>query len=403
MTDESTKDELKKEHTKELGRATGEDEEEPQAGSSNPAEPDDRDDQLDTAFERLEKRKIKEEAEPASSITGILAMLLALVAIGIGSFAVYTLYQPRDNNPLEALAAEMSSNLAVTQMTLQGNADELALLTGRLGSMEGRQLEALARFKSNFESRIADLQATTGTRSQDWIIAEVEYLLRMGNQAVLMERDPEGALALFKAADSIVADTEGLTAFSLRQAMAADIASLESVRMIDTEGIYLRLSAFAGQVTELRQAEHNYSPPEAATDFPITSETTFFNRLWNFALKASRRIASLVDFRRDQVRIMPILPPSEEYFLQQNLILKLQVAQIALLKSNQEIYSTSLKESITWIARYYDPEDTVTMSINGGLEALLAIDIQTEMPDVTASLRAVRELLSAFHQSEPAP
>ena len=91
------------------------------------------------------------------------------------------------------------------------------------------------------------------------------------------------------------------------------------------------------------------------------------------------------------------------YFLQQNLILKLQVAQIALLESNQDIYSTSVGESIAWIEKYYDPEDAVTVSMRNGLEALLAINVEMEMPDVTASLREVRELLSGFHHSEDKP
>jgi uroporphyrin-3 C-methyltransferase len=377
---------------------------EPKLDSTTPEDQTDHDDQLESAFDRLEKRKQNEDVKPGSSVAGVFAILLALVAIGIGSFAVYTLYKPQGDNPVDARVTQLTNDLATVQgqvkRQLNSSAKEVALVSKRLVESENKQSQSIANLKENLESRLLDLQATAGTKSQDWILAEVEYLLRMGNQRVLMERDPKGALALFRAADNIIADAQGLTAFSLRQAMATDIASLEAVNMLDKEGIYLRLSAFAGKVSDLRQIELNYSSPQAPADAVSTAETTILNRLWDIVRKAGNRIASLVDFRRDQVRISPILPPSEEYFLQQNLILKLQVAQIALLESNQEIYSTSIRESINWINKYYDPEDATTESMTSGLEALLAINIQTLMPDVTASLRAVRELLSGFQQSD---
>ena len=253
MTEETTQEEPKKRDEEKVPEAARvpEVEKSPEVPASQLRQ-DDSSEKLDSAFERLEKRKDGEAAtatKPASSMAGILALLLSLIAIGIGSFALYTLYKPQDNSPLDTLSSKVSNDLMKMQENLQNATNELARVTISLGDMEGRQSKSLASLKQSLESRITDLQSTTGTRSQDWILAEVEYLLRMGNQRVLMERDPKGALALFKAADRIIADAQGLTAFSLRSAMAVDIASLEAVKTLDREGIYWRLSAFSGQVS----------------------------------------------------------------------------------------------------------------------------------------------------------
>ena len=112
---------------------------------------------------------------------------------------------------------------------------------------------------------------------------------------------------------------------------------------------------------------------------------------------------SLIDYRRNEIEITPILPPEEEYYLRQNLILKLQIAQIALLERNNEIFIVSLMESISWINKYFDPSDAATTAILTGLEELTAIDVQQDMPDVTGSLEEVRHLLGEFQQVENRP
>ncbi len=79
-------------------------------------------------------------------------------------------------------------------------------------------------------------------------------------------------------------------------------------------------------------------------------------------------------------------------------MLKLQMAQIALLERNGEIFVVSLTESVSWINKYFDPSDAATTAMRTGLEELQAIDVQQDMPDVTASLEEVRLFMSVYQQ-----
>lgn len=339
------------------------------------------------------------QQETGGKAVAIFAMFLALIAIGIGSYATYMFYNLGHSDSGEVDSAEVfAAQLAQIREEQQGSTSKLADISDQLKTVQEKQSAAVASLKANLESRIADLESKSSATSQDWIIAEVEYLLRMANQRILMEQDARGALALFRAADTILADTQGLTAFSLREAMAGDIASLEAVETLDKEGIYLRLSAFVSQVSELKRRELLYSPP-SEEDVPVDQgELTVIDRITGFIAKTGNRITSLIDYRRNQAEITPILPPEEEYYLRQNLMLKLQMAQIALLNSNGEIFIVSLKESISWINQYFDPSDAVTDAMNLGLVELMALDVQAVMPDVTASLREVRLLSAGLQQ-----
>lgn len=372
---------------------------------------DGQDAKLSEAFDRLENKSNHRSTQgpgpgdgvgSTSSVAIALAIFLSLVAIGVASYPAYELYKQRASNPLGDLASRvgaMTSLVAELQQKLEDKANSLDILSSKLVANENKQSAALESLQAKLESSISDLQSQNGTTSQDWLLAEVEYLLRLANQRVLMERDPVGAIGLFEAADSIIADSQGLTAFSLRQAMAADMARLEAVKVLDKEGLYLRLAALVGQVENLKQRQLAYIPSSEVAAEVSVQDSTILGRIMEFASKVLSRLASLVDFRRSEIEITPILPPAEAYYLRQNLILKLQMAQIALLENNGDIFSLSLRESSIWIGKYFDADDGTTSAMRTGLDELSMIDVQRDLPDVSASLREVRALLSEFHQA----
>ncbi len=384
------------------------------------------DDRLNEAFEQMEKASEEDSNNLNEATTGpdesssdkkkggssaviFFALLLSLVAIGLGSYSVYLQTIGKEDAGEASLKIQMDALQSASRDSQQKVVD----LAGRISGLNETQMQRGESLKgevdANFsqlqstlnemKSRISDLDSESSTTGEDWLLAEVEYLLRMANQRVLMEKDPQGALAMFRAADDIVADARGLTAFALREAMAVDIAALEAVNLLDREGIYLRLSALVGQVNDLRQPEPGYLPGNV-TDMPDeNAQKGILGRVLKFLNQAVNRLATLIDFRRDEVAVSRILPPEEVYYLRQNLILKLEVSQIALLEGNNKVYSTSLKEAKNWVERYFDPQQVATIAMVESLGVLLEINVEQTLPDITASLREVRQLMSEFHQA----
>ncbi|MFN3239504.1 MAG: uroporphyrinogen-III C-methyltransferase [Pseudomonadales bacterium] len=392
---------------------------------------DKKDIELNEAFARLERQvaenqqaeqaAVKDQADPGGrprsaraantasaqkSGGGVLsgiALLIALLALGAASYSTYTLWLQQQN---EAGQAQAQNALAseVASLTRQLNALEgqqgqgSAAIKAEVQSLLAEQQNAVAQIESRVSSSVAELRSQIGTTAEDWLLAEAEYMLRLANQRVAMEDDVKGAIALFEAADEIIRDAEGVVAFDLREAIAADIAALKGVSAADVEGIFVQLGAVAGQVPLLQQKQLTFER-DIPTAHVSDESLSFTERLMSLLTRFGAHVASLVDYRAKGEVITPILPPDEEYYLRQNLILKIQLAQLGLLRGNQAIYQQSLNDAAAAVDRHFDAEAALTQSVSATLMQLSALNIARDLPDVSASLREIRQLMARFHET----
>ena len=373
--------------------------------------------QLNDAFARLEQEQMTQEDQPdsstsenpidespagrSSSLGNIVSVLIGLVAVVMASYSVFVVYQQEQASKLkDAANANLEQQIAAIRGTLEQQrlATESAdkEIEERLLVQLQDQQKTVQEMATEVSASLADVAQDLGTSGEDWLLAEAEYLIRLGSQRVMMEADPEGAIALYEAADTIVRDAEGVVAFELRQALAADIVSLKGVSDLDVDGLFVKISALIDQIDLLKQRQLPYTDVENAD--PVEEPQDFLTRLVQFAVFAGDRLSGLVDYRTEGGVVTPILPPKEEYYLRQNLVMKLQLAQLGLLRSDQQIFSASLQETSEWIDRYFDREDGTTKAVQETISAISLVNIEREMPDVSASLREVRKLLARFHE-----
>jgi uroporphyrin-III C-methyltransferase len=342
------------------------------------------------------------------SFMGILAIFLALIATGMASYPLYHLLQP-PSSPVAFLEGsvqqlilsqrEQQQRLASFEQSFQDLVTRVSDAQNSVALVEEKAAKMLANQRE-------ELLSMLGTTSQDWLMAEVEYLLRLANQRVLMERDPQGAMALLHAADEIVRDARGITGFELRQAIAVDLGQLEAVERLDVDGLYLQLSVLARQVDQLMQKQQHFEAPAPLAVTAPVENPTWAERFWGLAENAGRRLATLVDYRRGAAVITPVLPPKEEYYLRQNLVLKFQLAELALLRGDQLIYKNALSEANLWLPLYFDLENSQTRAMQAAIEKLLRVDISRQLPDISGSLQVAREMMAKFSQQpgrRPAP
>lgn len=368
---------------------------------------------LNEAFERLEQR---DDGNPGSttdrggqvaateaptSIAGILGVLLSLIALGAASYTAWTVYlQTQKNSRVQQLETRLTSlqqRVDGDQARIHNLTRELSRASGEVAAANAANKRDIANLQKQVAASIARIRASMGTSSRDWLYAEVEYLLRLANQRVAMEGNVKGALVLFHDADHIVRQSEGILAYDLRKSIADNIASLEAVKKVDVDGIYLRLGALIDQVSHLQQREHRFRARPVPPPPPPSAASGFGAQLLALVQRAGARLATLVDFRRNSQHIQPILPPKEEYYLRQNLILNLQLAQLALLRGDQAMYANSLRVAQQWVKGHFDARDAATAAMEKSLAQLQAIDIAQKMPDVSSSLKEVRKLMANFH------
>ncbi|MFT7243165.1 MAG: uroporphyrin-3 C-methyltransferase [Candidatus Azotimanducaceae bacterium] len=398
--------------------------------SDNPNEKSPKDVDLNDAFARLEKQvaenneeaptdlspgssgstKSKEGSRPAGSgsMSGIFALLLALIALGVASYGAFTAWQVQQKALLDqaqqASYTEQISVLGVDVGLLRSQVGDSARRFGGVETELGRLSSATAATVEQVEARVAlamsSIEQQLGTSSEDWLLAEVEYLLRLANQRVAMEDDVAGAVALFESAEEIISEAQGVVAFDLRQSIANDIAALRAVSDADIQGIFVQLGAISGQVDSLEQKHLKFTSTASLAVVAAEEDQTVAARMLALLKRGVERVINLVDYRASGDVVRPILPPAEEYYLKQNLLLKIQLAQLGLLKGNQDIFAKSLSDAVVWMDLYFDPDLASTKSARDTLATLSQTKISRDLPDVSGSLREIRKLMVRFHESD---
>lgn len=304
-----------------------------------------------------------------------LALLLALIAAGGIGYLYYQLIylDPVANlkQDIQSTAAEGGSEVADLRAALR---QQQTNIEQQLAEARSQQAAELAQTQSAVLESLQQALLAAPPSQREWKLAEAEYLLRIGNHRVLMEQDTEGALSLFQAVDQILAELDDFALHQVRAVLADEILALRQVRRSDSQGIYLRLEAIKSNLDEVV-----FKTPEYVTEqAPVAEDETVWAQLY----------AQLKEFVRvrpvgGDETIQPLLSPAEEHYLELNLRLALEQAQLAALKGQQFVFVSALQNVRDWLAAYTeDPGDILQTEV----EQLMLLDLERPLPDVSTSL-----------------
>lgn len=219
-----------------------------------------------------------------------------------------------------------------------------------------------------------------------WRLAEAEYLLRIANQRLLLERDAAGAIRLLRAADAILAALDDPALHAARAAIADELAALSAFKGVDTQGIFLRLEAAKALLDDLPLRLPQYAAPPPPSPPPADGASMLEH--------LRQRLSGLVRFRNHAEPVRPLLPPEEAEYLEQRLRLTMERAQLALLRRDQRIYRASLADARAHLARFVNSHSASAAAALAEIESLLAVAVDASPPDISGpsgSLARLRE------------
>jgi uroporphyrin-3 C-methyltransferase len=102
------------------------------------------------------------------------------------------------------------------------------------------------------------------------------------------------------------------------------------------------------------------------------------------------RLLSLVRIRRHEPGLKPLLDPEEAGYLEMSLELALERAQLALLRDDPTLYSSSLASASRRIEEHLDTTSDAVHAFLTELDALHDLDLGAALPDVSGSLRLLK-------------
>ncbi|MCV6588808.1 MAG: uroporphyrinogen-III C-methyltransferase [Marinobacterium sp.] len=357
------------------------------------------------------------QSEPAAAVAampkqgatwpGKLALALSFAALGASGYLYWMSQQQslritQTAQTAEVMRSEVNAKVDSTingaRSDLSSNIAQMNSKLGQLQAQAGTDRQNVNELQDRLTRAMKQLAAKQTNTRKDWLLAEVEYLLRLANQRILMENTVNGALSLLKSADKILAETDDVTIYDIRKAVAADIAALEAVPQLDTEGLFLKLGAMNRQVAGLRVTplSQQHQIPELINNLaPENLKASWSDGLQETWAKAVDKLQTLVVVQHRDIAVKPLLSPEQKYYLQQNLNLMLEQAQLALLQRRQDSYDSALKKAEEWLNTYFQQDDGTTQGLLRGIEEMKKVKVSPELPDISNSLA---ELKSYLHQ-----
>ena len=344
------------------------------------------------------------EVSKKSTALSITALLIALLAVAAAAYIAWLSFQQAEQ--LQSLTADSKSYYQQTQTlqrSLQGVQNEsIAALTLRDRQRETLSL-ALQDANLIIDSHDRRLRSLTSTTTDDWRLAEVEYLLRLANQRILISKDSVTALGLLATADQILLTLADPRFFAIRKAIAEDRAALLLVGQQDLDGVFLRLSALTQQLDKLPLiAIPNFETVEEVEikDTDDSAVNVWRQKISDIGQSTWQELKGLVVINQRNANIKPLLPPDQQYYLRGNLQLMINQSQLALLDGRQAVYSDSLIRAESWLQEYFASDSDAIQSVIADLQQLQKIKVDAEFPDIAHSLLAVKQFLSEQRQDE---
>lgn len=317
---------------------------------------------------------------PAKKHTASFALLWLFVVLIVAALcygAAYLLKQHQTQQQLvDNLRVQLEQQVQVFETRQQVLEDSLNKEFVQQQAVVQQNLNELAE---QLDSNNARLLALSSTNRDEWKLQEAQYLLRLADQRILLEKDSQNALALAISADDVLRDMDQADLVGVRKLLAEEIAVLKLAGVIDREGIYLRLSALANQIDAIPFIEPLGNQADIFAEEVVPENETIKQRLTRAFYDLLHKLGSYVRVRDHGKTINAVLPPAEQKYLQQNLRLMLEQAQVALLRNEAAIYQESLVKAQNWITQYY----SLNEQASAVMEELKALENETIAPELT--------------------
>lgn len=221
-------------------------------------------------------------------------------------------------------------------------------------------------------------------------LLEIEQAVTLAVQQIQLAGNVPVALLALRSADAQLVRLDKARYLPLRKALAADIARLNELPLVDVPGISLRLEQIVAGIDKFPFAVHGR--PVGAVAEPAAEDAPALP-WWRLVLadlwQETRSMIRIQRFDREEPAL---LAPGQGFFLRENLRLRLLSARLALFAREQRTFRNELTVAGDWLEKYFSTEDRAVQAAIEQIKALSAAEIVIDLPDLRASQQALLTL-----------
>lgn len=319
---------------------------------------------------------------------------IALISILISAFILKEL-KVSDFDAVEKRITTQESEfkaLSITQKNLIEALKDKGLLLEEIEAQQKGLYHDLNVRKKIIDEEISFIKKRIKNDSEVIELIEIEQLIRRANQQSLFERNLAAALLIMKEVSSgLEGKKSTVLDFALiKEVIDKDIELLEKSDLPNTSRIYGEIDDILNAVavsTFMVIKEENSEDSRNIENSQASFET--LNTDPGFIDVLTSELRKLVEFGKLEDEFKPVLSFEEDYLLRQQVNTNLSIAQLALLRGNNEIFQESLSKSKEVLKPYFQFNGELEL-IHGDINALGDIIIEKKGPSLSRSLAHIR-------------
>ncbi len=268
---------------------------------------------------------------------------------------------------------EFDASIKESQL-LARNADELT----RQNSARLNQIESQLVGSKEQQQALETLYKELARDRDQWALSDIEQILLTASQQIQLSGNIKAAIIGLETADLRLQRLDKPQFTRLRQAISNDLAKLRATPFVDQTGVSLQLNALAEGIEQLPLSSDHAKSPAKDTRSKASLAKDLLSEFKN-----------LIQIRRLDEGEPALLTPEQEYFLRQNMKLRLLTARLSLLSRDAAGYQADLKAAGKLLVRYFNTQDAAVAAAQSELGKLSALNPAPALPELKESLAAI--------------
>jgi len=329
-----------------------------------------------------------QEVPVKRSRLALLTLIAVILAAGLAALFWVDARQ-RIGGTQEELARrlrDIEGDVREARSTARQSQELLREAQAKIGQLESRLAESQSQ-----QLALEALYQELSRNRDEWQLAEIEQVLAIASQQLQLAGNIRAALLALQLAEARLARADRPQFVPIRRALARDLERVKALPAVDIAGMSTRLNSLVAAVDSLPLAFDERSEREpAAKSGPADAERGFWSFWSRLGSEIRSELRSLVVVRQVNTPDPPLLPPTQAYFLRENLRLRLLNARLSLLMRDEAGYREDMRAAQAWVRRYFDTRSKRTADALAQLKALSSASLSFEMPSISESLEAVR-------------
>lgn len=316
------------------------------------------------------------------SLLWFILILLLFSATGAGGYYLWQQQLMMQDLQLSQVS-ELQDQINGVQQTARSQASAIESNDGQIKALQNQQ-----QLIAEISQKAIDI---TNRQQKDWVLAEIDYLLRMANRRLQIARDINSAIAAMQAADQRLHDLADLSLIGIRQQLSKDIANLKALHQVDVNGtamaldqmlVHLSELPFKSVIEEVKTQLENDQPTSAQK----ADEKGFVDSVINTVMKIG-------DIKIHDRSIEPSSSREQQQYIEQMLRTYLLGARLAVLRYDQTQYLHDLEQAQNLLHAHYKVSDNRVNQMTSDLATFASINLTPDLPNINKSWSRIQEVM----------